>query len=285
MGLVTSRDGTEIAFDRVGSGSSIVLVDGALSHRAAGPNGPLAELLAEHFAVYTYDRRGRGESADTAPYAVEREIEDLEAVIVEAGGSAYVYGISSGGVLALEAATRLDCIDALALYELPFVVDDTRTPIPGDFAARLAALVTADRRSEAVRYFMTAGVGLSRVLVAVMRVMPMWSKLKALAHTLPYDAAILGQDTGAGGPLPVHRWASLTAPTLVIDGAKSPDWVRNSAHALAERLRAEHVTLEGQTHMVKAPALAPVLVRYFGDQAGPRQMEGTIESTRRDSAA
>ena len=117
--MITSRDGTEVAFDQVGSGRPVVLVDGALSHRAAGPNGPLAESLAEHFTVYTYDRRGRGESGDTAPYAVEREIEDLEALIAAAGGSASVYGISSGGVLALEAAVRLDCIDALALFEPP----------------------------------------------------------------------------------------------------------------------------------------------------------------------
>ena len=267
--MITSRDGTELAFDQVGSGPPVVLVDGALSHRTAGPNGPLAEVLAEHFTVYTYDRRGRGESGDTAPYAVEREIEDLEALIAAAGESASVYGISSGGVLALEAAVRLDCIDALALFELPFVVDDSRAPIPADFAAHLTALIAADRRGEAVKYFMTAGVGLSRILVATMRLMPMWSKLKAVAHTLPYDATILGPDTGAGGPLPAGRWASLSVPTLVMDGSKSPIWMRNSVHALARLLRAEHRTLEGQTHMVKPDALAPVLTRHFNATLEP----------------
>jgi pimeloyl-ACP methyl ester carboxylesterase len=282
---VTSRDGTEIAFDRIGSGGSIVLVDGALSHRAAGPNGPLAKLLAERFAVYTYDRRGRGDSGDTHPYEVVREIEDLEAVITEAGGSAYVYGISSGGVLALEAATRLDCIDALALYELPFVVDDTRAPIPPDFGAHLTALIASDRRGEAVKYFMTVGVGLRPILVAMMRLMPMWSKLKALAHTLPYDATILGPDTGAGQPLPTRRWASLTAPTLVIGGGKSPGWVRNSVQALAELLGAEQRTLERQTHMVKPRALAPVLMSYFDEQGGSHRVERTIHGPRGESAA
>ena len=266
MANVTSRDGTKIEFDRVGKGPPIVLVDGALCHRAAGPNGPLAEQLAERFTVYTYDRRGRGESGDAATYEVQREIEDLEAVIGDAGGAASVYGISSGGALALEAATRLGCIDRLALFELPFVVDGTRSPIPPDFAAHLSELIAADRRGEAVRYFMVAGVGLHAAMVAMMRLLPMWSRLKAVAPTLPYDATILGPDTGAGRPLPSDRWAGPTVPTLVIGGGKSPAWMRNSVQALAERLGARHETLEGQTHMVKAHAIAPVLTRYFGDQ-------------------
>lgn len=264
MATVVSKDGTKIAFDRAGDGPPIVLVDGALSDRSAGPNGPLAELLAEDFTVYTYDRRGRGESGDAPDYDVQREIEDLEAVIVEAGGAAGVYGISSGGVLALEAATRLDCIDRLALFELPFVVDDARVPIPPDFAAHLTDLIAADRRGEAVRYFMTAGVGLRSMVVAMMRLMPMWSTLKRAAHTLPYDATILGTDTGGGRPLPSDRWTGLTVATLVMDGGKSPRWMRNSVKALAELLGAEHQTLEGQTHMVKPEALAPVLTTYFG---------------------
>ena len=264
MRTLTSRDGTQIAVDRVGSGPAVVLVDGALCHRGAGPNGSLARALAGRFTVYTYDRRGRGDSGDAAGYAVEREIEDLEAVIREAGGRAAVYGISSGGALALEAAVRLDCITRLAVFELPFVVDATRAPIPREFAARLGELIAADRRGEAVRYFMTAGVGLRPALVATMRIMPMWSKLKALAHTLPYDAAILGQDTGGGHPLPAERWAGLGVPALVIGGGKSPQWMRNSGQALAELLGAPYRTLAGQTHMVKADALAPVLEDCFG---------------------
>ena len=159
---------------------------------------------------------------------------------------------------------RLDCITRLAVFELPFVVDATRAPIPREFAARLGELIAADRRGEAVRYFMTAGVGLRPALVATMRIMPMWSKLKALAHTLPYDAAILGQDTGGGHPLPAERWAGLGVPALVIGGGKSPQWMRNSGQALAELLGAPYRTLDGQTHMVKADALAPVLEDCFG---------------------
>jgi pimeloyl-ACP methyl ester carboxylesterase len=189
-GTVVSSDGTQIAYSRAGTGEPVVLVDGALNDRsmAGGPNPKLAAALASQFTVLTYDRRGRGESADTSPYAVEREVEDLEAVIDAAGGSAHVYGISSGGALALEAANRLSSIRRLALYELPFVTDDSRTPIPADFAAHLTELTENERRAQALRYFFTTGIGLPRVMVMMMRLMPAWSKLKALAHTLPYDA-------------------------------------------------------------------------------------------------
>src|SRR5215475_14211805 len=158
-GRVRSKDGTEIAYTRVGTGPPVILVDGALCHRAMGPNTKLASLLSAHFTVFTYDRRGRGESGDRAPYGVEREIEDLEAVIEAAGGRVGVYGISSGGVLALEAATRLSSIERLALYELPCVVDDTRRPIPSDWAAHLSEMAATDQRADAVRYFLRDCVG------------------------------------------------------------------------------------------------------------------------------
>src|SRR5882762_5064638 len=154
MKKVLSKDGTPIAFDQTGNGPAVILVDGALCYRASGPSGSLAALLAQHFTVFTYDRRGRGDSGNTAPYAVEREVEDIEALIQEAGGSAFVYGISSGAALALEAANRGLAIRKLALYEAPFIVDDSRTPIPDDFLARLNGLIAADRRADAVRMFM-----------------------------------------------------------------------------------------------------------------------------------
>ncbi|HEY8597729.1 MAG TPA: alpha/beta hydrolase, partial [Thermomicrobiales bacterium] len=190
MNTVTSRDGTMIAFDKAGQGPAVIVVDGALCYRASGPSAPLARLLARDFTVYTYDRRGRGDSGDTAPYAVEREVEDLAALLAEAGGTAFVYGISSGAALALEAADRLPGITTLALYEAPFIVDDSRQPVPEDNLTRITALVAADRRSDAVRYFMRQ-VGAPGIVVALMRFMPVWSKLKAVAHTLPYDFAIL----------------------------------------------------------------------------------------------
>jgi pimeloyl-ACP methyl ester carboxylesterase len=265
METVVSRDGTKIAFDKAGDGPAVVLVDGAFGHRAFGPNQPLAPVLAEHFSVYTYDRRGRGGSGDTEPYAVEREIEDLEAVIKETGGSACVYGISSGAALVLAAADQGLAIRKLAVFEAPFVVDDTRPPIPDDYLAELDSLIAADRRGAAVKLFMTKAVGLPSIFVAFMPILPAWSKLKSVAHTVPYDARSLG-DTGKGRPLPADRWSGATMPTLVISGGKSPTWMQNAMRALAETLpKARHRTLEGQMHVVKAKAMAPVLVEFFGD--------------------
>jgi pimeloyl-ACP methyl ester carboxylesterase len=266
MATVESRDGTQIAFQGSGQGPALVLVDGALCYRGSSPNTPLAEALAEHFTVYTYDRRGRGESGDTAPYAVEREIEDLEAIIEAAGGSAAVYGISSGAALALEAARSGLPIERLALYEAPFIVDDSRPAVPADIVPQLERLLAADRRGDAVRLFMRQ-VGVPGIVVALMRFLPAWSKLTAVAHTLPYDMTVVsGYQTGE--PLPAQRWQALLTPTAVISGGKSPAWMRNAMEALAQTLpNAEHRSLEGQTHLVKTKALAPVLVEQLHPNA------------------
>lgn len=262
MQTVTSKDGTRIAYEQSGTGSAIILVDGALCYRAFGPMRPLAKLLEPHFTVFAYDRRGRGESGDTAPYAVEREIEDLEALIQAAGGSAFVYGISSGAALALEAAAHLRNIEKLAVYEAPFIVDDSHPPRPDDYLKQLNQLIASNRRGDAIRMFMKT-VGVPGVFIAMMRFMPSWSKLKGIAHTLPYDFTILG-DTGSGKPLPAHRWESAALPTLVMDGGKSPTWMRHAMQALAEVLpNASYRTLDRQTHMLKPEVLAPVLVEFF----------------------
>lgn len=260
---VTSSDGTRIAYDQLGEGPPLILVGGALNTRSFGPNGSLAPLLAEHFTVINYDRRGRDESGDTPPWTVEREVEDLDALIGAVGGSAHVYGISSGAALALEAARSGLTIDKLALYEAPFIVDDSRSPLADDYLTRLQGLVAADRRSEAIRLFMREGVGLPMVFVFLMRVMPAWSKLKAMANTLPYDAAIV-YGYQKGHPLPADRWAPVMMPTLAIAGGKSPDWMRNAMQSVSDVLpNARHHTLEGQTHIVKPEALAPVLTGFF----------------------
>ncbi|MBF8189272.1 alpha/beta hydrolase [Nonomuraea sp. K274] len=263
MNQVTSGDGTRIAYTRAGQGPAVILVDGALSHRAQSINAGLATALADRFTVYTYDRRGRGESGDTAPFAPEREIEDLAALIEEAGGSACVYGTSSGAAVALAAAESGQAIEKLALYEPPFIVDDTRPAIPADYVRRMDELVAADRRAEAVRYFMGTGVGLPGFVVAMMRFMPAWSKLKATAHTLPYDVAFVAPYE-RGKPYPDGSWAGVKAPALVMDGGKSPAWIRNATRALAGVLPdAGHRTLDGQSHIVKPEALAPVLKEFF----------------------
>jgi pimeloyl-ACP methyl ester carboxylesterase len=258
---VISNDGTAIAFDRLGRGAPLILVDGALCHRGMGPSGPLAKLLAPNFTVFTYDRRGRGESRDTAPYAVERELEDIQALINQAGGAAFLWGASSGAVLALEAANRLTGIEKLALYEAPFIVDDSRPTLENDWV-RINEAVAADRRSDALTWFMKS-VGMPAFVIAIMRLTPAWSKLKAAAHTLPYDGAIV-KSNQRGRPLQPGSWACVTVPTLVMDGGKSPTWIRHANRALASVLpNAQYRTLEGQTHMVKAKAHVPALLEFF----------------------
>jgi pimeloyl-ACP methyl ester carboxylesterase len=265
METVRSSDGTTIALERWGGGPAIVVVGGALSDRTAVAE--LAPLLAPRFTVVAYDRRGRGDSGDTPPYAVEREIEDLRAVVDAAGGSAFVLGHSSGAALALEAAVGGVPIAKLALYEPPFIVDDSRPPVPSDYLSHLDELVAAGRRGDAVEYFMTVGVLAPPEVVAQMRGSPMWPALEAVAHTIAYDGAVMGGHM-AGRPLPSDRWTSVTVPTLVMDGGASPEWARNAVGALVEVLpNAERRTLEGQTHGAAPDVLAPVLVGFFS--AGP----------------
>ncbi|TDC07817.1 alpha/beta hydrolase [Nonomuraea longispora] len=263
MDKVRSADGTPIAYTRVGHGPAVILVDGALSFRKQSINAALATALAGDFTVYTYDRRGRGESGDIPPYTTEREIEDLAALVAETGGPVRLYGTSSGAALALAAADAGVPVEKLALYEPPFIVDDTRPAIPADYERTLDELVAADRRAAAVRYFMRTGVGLPAVVVAMMRFMPAWSTLTSVAHTLPYDVAFVAPYE-KGVPYPESSWAAVKTPTLVMDGGRSRPWIRNAARALAGLLPgAEHRTLDGQTHIVKAEALAPVLTEFF----------------------
>jgi pimeloyl-ACP methyl ester carboxylesterase len=275
MKTVTSKDGTTIAYDQTGNGPPLVLVDGALSSRAFGINGPLAALLAGRFTVITYDRRGRGDSGNTPPYAVRREIDDLEAVIDAGGGTAYVYGISSGAGLALETACAVPAkVSKLALYEPPFVVDDTRPPVPADAVGQVTNLLARNRRGAAVKLFLREDAQVPIAFVTLMPLMPAWGKLKAAAHTLPYDLTIM--DGGQQGrPLQPGRWAPLTAPTLVMAGSKSPPWLQNAARALAQALPgASHRTLPGQTHIVKPKPLAPVLAGFFTSAPGDRPASG-----------
>ena len=260
---VTSKDGTPIAFDRSGAGPALILVGGALSDRAAW--APVAKLLAPNFTVVSYDRRGRGDSGDTPPYAPEREIEDLEALIDELGGRAFVHGQSSGAVLSLEATAKLPGkVQKLSLYEPPFIIDDSRPPPPADFAQHIDELIASDRRGDAIEYWMTDVVGAPAEAVTQMKSDPSWPALEAVAHTLPYDIAVLGGNM-AGKPLPAEKWTSVTIPVLVMDGGASPPWIRNTAQTLADALpSAEHRTLDGQTHSAAPDVLAPELERFFG---------------------
>ena len=253
---VTSKDGTTIAFDRAGEGPAVILVSGASTTRLA--NAGIAALLAPHFTVFNYDRRGRGDSGDTTPYAVEREFEDLDALIAEAGGSASVFGSSSGAVLALEAAAHGLAIPKLALWEPPFNLDEDGPRRHKEYMTRLAELLAVDRRGDAVEHFMTL-VGLPPEMIAGARNSPMWPGLEDIAHTLAYDAAVMGDSL-----VPAARVGSLTVPTLAMDGEASPPSLRNAAQAIADALpHGHHRTLEGQTHDVDPAVIAPVVAEFF----------------------
>jgi pimeloyl-ACP methyl ester carboxylesterase len=254
-----SADGTTIAADRTGSGPALVLVAGALTTRAAF--APLADLLAPHFTVYAYDRRGRGDSGDTPPYAVDREIEDLAAVIRTAGGSAYVFGHSSGAVLALEAAARNAGTMKLALYEPPLIISGE--PMPADFAGQLADLIATDRRGDALALWMRSTVRMSDEAIAQARTEPWWPSVEAIVHTTPYDATITAPYM-TGRPLPAQRWSKVTVPTLVLDGEVSPSSLRDGAHALADILpNATSDTFVGQGHGAPPEMVAPVVTAFF----------------------
>ena len=264
MPTVTSKDGTTIAYSVTGSGPALVLVDGALCHRAQGPSGGFAAALADTYTVYSYDRRGRGESGDTRPYAVDREIDDLRAVLEAAGGDAYVFGQSSGAALALHAAQAGLPIRRLAVYEAPFIVDDTHAPNPGDMAERERDLVAAGRRGDAVATFLKL-VGVPGFGVAMMRLMPVWKKLTAVAHTLEYDFRVLG-DTGAGRPLPAGAYAAVGVPTLAMAGGKSPAYLVNSNRQIAERVPgARFEIVPGATHLLKPAQVKALLTGFLKD--------------------
>lgn len=261
----TSRDGTTIAYERSGQGPVVILVGGAFDTRSEPRLVGLADALASQLTVFNYDRRGRGDSGDTPPYAVEREVEDIAALVDTAGGTAHLYGWSSGSVLALEAASRLPGkVVKLAMYEPPFIVEDSRLPFPADYVERLNEQIAAGRRGDAVELFITAAFAPPTEVLSMMRKDPTWTAWEKVAHSLVYDAAVLG-DTQSGRPLPAGRWASATAPTLVVTGELSPPFFHHGAAALVDVLpHPTHRVLAGQDHSVDPVALAPVLLDFLG---------------------
>ena len=259
MNTVISKDGTTIAYDKIGNGQPIILIDGALCYRSFGPMPKIAPLLAKHFVVFMYDRRGRGDSTDKKPYSVEREVEDIEALMNEAGGSAFLLGLSSGAGLAICAAEKGLKIKKMALYEPPFVWDKNSGKPAVDHEAALKKILATGQRGKAVKYFMVTMVGAPAIAAFIMQLLPMWKKLKAVAHTLPYDSAIMGNWS-----VPEEKISSITIPTLIAGGGKSPATLRNPVELIAKLLpNGTLKVLEGQTHNVSADVLAPILVEYF----------------------
>ena len=262
MATTKSKDGTTIAYTVTGSGPALIVVDGAMCYRKFGPSKAIATELAGHFTVITYDRRGRGESGNTIPYSLEREIEDIDAVIGANGGSACALGISSGAMLALEAANAGVPIKKVALFEAPLIVDNARTPLAPDYLAQLKTMINEDRRGDAVKHFMYA-VQVPKIFVFLMQLMPSWKRMKEIAPTLVHDITIVNPYQ-RGTPLPAGRWSGVNVPTLVMDGGKSPAWMRNAQGALASVIPgAKTQTLPGQTHMVSAKVLAPAVAGFF----------------------
>jgi len=259
MSHVTSKDGTEIAYQRLGAGPPLILVDGALCSRAFGPTPKLAPLLAQAFTVYVYDRRGRGDSGDTPPYAKDREIEDLAALIGVAGGAAALLGLSSGAALALEAAAARLPVTRVVAYEPPYVEPDGSTRGRAH-QVRLQELVAAGDRGGAVRYFMRNMVGVPAPFVWMMRLMPrLWRKLKAVGHTLPYDSAVMGDFT-----VPTRRLGRVAVPTLVMHGAKTDARLKRAASLVAGAIPAARAgTLAGQNHNVNPAILAPAAAEFL----------------------
>jgi pimeloyl-ACP methyl ester carboxylesterase len=254
---VTSSDGTEIGFDRIGQGPAVILVCGGSVDRMS--NAGVAAGLASDFTTFNYDRRGRGISGDTPPYAVEREIEDIDAVVTAAGGSAYLYGSSSGAVLALFAARALKGrITKLALWEPPFILDPSARP-PADQVEQYNTMLAEGGRGDAAQYFMEKVVRMPAEFVAGARSQPWWAATEALAHTLPYDATIMGDYS-----LPTERAAEVTIPTLVLDGGASFGFMGPAADALAKVLpQGQRRTLAGQEHNIDPNVLTPALKEFF----------------------
>lgn len=264
MRFVTSADGTRIEYEVTGSGTPIILIPGATGTRSHPMWVDLVETLGESHAVYSYNRRGRGESGNTLPYAIEREIEDIEALIDAAGGSAVLYGISSGGVLALDAANALPGkVSHLIVYEAPFIVDDSHSPLPDSYVADLEQAIADGDPSRAGEIFLTQAVGVPEEYLAGIKADPSWKEVEAVAHTISYDGRIMGT-TMSGNPLPGDRWPQVEMPTLILTGGNSEPFFHAGADALAALLpQVTRQVIPGQDHSIPASALAPVIVDYL----------------------
>jgi pimeloyl-ACP methyl ester carboxylesterase len=255
---VTSKDGTRIAYDKVGRGPVVILILGALNTRKSGAS--LAKLLASRFTVISYDRRGRGDSTDTPPYSPEREVEDVAALIDEAGGSACLYGHSSGAAIALRAAAVLGKqVRKLAIYEAPYALDTVAREAARDYDRHLNTLLASKRYGDAVVLFIKV-VGVSDKQIEATKKMPMWRGLESMAPTLAYESEVLGE----GHSLPTALLAGVTTPTIVMHGGAGAASMRRVAKAISEAVpNAQLRALAGQTHGVRPKALAPVLEEFF----------------------
>ncbi|MFC9687216.1 alpha/beta fold hydrolase [Kribbella sp. NPDC056951] len=265
MSTVKSADGTTISYDVYGEGQPLIIVDGATAHSAVNPlNAETAKLLSDQFRTYVYDRRGRGQSTDTAPYAIQREIEDIAALIEDAGQPAIVFGWSSGSLLALDAAAAGLPISQVVAFEPPVVVDDCRPPLPTDYVEQLEAHIAAGHPDLAAELFMTAAVGLPPEMVAGMRQSPYFQPVVDVAHTISYDGRIMGT-TMSGNPLPADRWTTLDVPVLVLYGDQTWPTLIPGAKAVAAHVpTATLKSVPGAEHSTTPDVLANTLREFAG---------------------
>lgn len=258
MNTVISKDGTVIAYNKEGNGRAVVLIDGAFCSKDFGPMSKLVPLLSKDFSVITYDRRGRGDSGDSPHYAVEREIEDIDALINMVGGSANLFAISSGAILALKAVAHGSNVTRLAIFEPPFVGNEKKRR-PADSEEQLKQLITEGKKGDACRFYLTKVIGVPAIVPFILSLTPNWSKMKANANSLPYDAAVCGDFN-----LPRELVASVTIPTIVIDSDKSPETLRKPVLEVAEILpNGLKKSLKGKMHDVPPKILVPALVDFY----------------------
>jgi pimeloyl-ACP methyl ester carboxylesterase len=258
MNKIISKDGTPIAFNKTGTGPAVILVDGAFCSSSFGPMAKLAPVLDKYFTVIVYDRRARGDSSDTKPYDVQREIEDIEALIGVAGGSANIFSISSGAILAIRAAASGLNISKLALFEPPFV-GNPKGRRPANAEAELNLMIAEKRRGDAVSYYLRTVMGVPAILPWILHLTPNWAKMKANAASLPYDAAVCGDFN-----IPKTWVGSLNIPTIVIDSSKSPKSLREAVRAVAELLpQGRQITVNGKIHDAPPGVLVPVLEKFY----------------------
>lgn len=259
-GVVASRDGTRIAYERVGAGPNLVIVAGALGHKDMSFTRPFVKELSQHFTVINYDRRGRGESTDTQPFAVRREIEDIQS-LVRAVGPSHVFGMSSGAALALEAAAARVPILSVIAFEPPYMVGAHKKPEHEQYESRVRTLIEQGRRDDALKLFMRI-VGVPGWMLGIMRILPMWKKLRATAHTLPYDAAAMNKFDP-----PLDRLAAIRVPALLVYGEKTPKALQDGTRFVSQKVpHAELRTLPKQSHNLKAAAIVPTLKEFTSKQ-------------------
>ncbi len=273
MNTVTSADGTRIAYDRYGDGPALILVNGAMGYRKFKKFEQLAAALSEHCTVINYDRRGRGDSGPAGPVSVQREVDDIAALIEAVGGRASLFGWSSGGAVALRAAAADIGVERLVVYETPFKTDPEASYPADDYGARLEQIVAEGNPMRAAKHFMRNGIGMPAALVALMTLMPTFKKFAANGLTLTFDYAALGGHNMHGGPLDAREWATVTCPTLVAYGAKTYPVLKHASSALADVLpNATLRELQGQKHNVSPSAIVPVLAQFVaGSETLPEE--------------